>query len=95
MATIIWREWYNEAAVKQLTEFGTLPRYEAEVDTEFEDGEGVARLIAKQSNEDDSDCFRESGEKIVILEPQEFAGTYEIHVEYCPEFSAYRDEDDE
>lgn len=84
---VIWREWYNAPAVKVMTEMGTLPRYETVIDTRLEDGEGVATLIAKAANDHESESFREGGE-IVILEPEEFAGTYEVTVEYEPTFYA-------
>jgi hypothetical protein len=85
--TIVWREWYDAEAVDHLAKMGTLPRYETEVDTRFEDGEGVAALIAEDSSNHDGESFNESG-RIVILEPSEFAGIYDIAVEYEPTFSA-------
>ena len=84
---IVWREWFNEAAVAALTKMKTLPRNESMIDTRWMDGEEIAAEIAKEENEQDGEAFRESGE-IVILEPTEFAGTYDVSVEYEPVFSA-------
>ena len=92
LTTIVWREWFNEAAVKQLTETGTLPRNETDIDTSYMDGEDVAAEIAEKANSQDSESFRSGGE-IVILEPEEFAGTYEILTEYEPRFTAYKTDD--
>ena len=89
LTTIVWREWYNDAAVENMTEMGTLPRYETDIDTRYMDGDGIAAEIAEKQNIQDSESFREGGE-IVILEPEEFAGTYEISVEYEPRFTAYK-----
>lgn len=86
--TIVWREYYNEASIKKLEEMGTLPRNETDIDTRLMDGEEVAAAIAEAENKRDFECFREGGD-IVILEPEEFAGTYEVQVEYEPYFSAY------
>jgi uncharacterized protein YaiL (DUF2058 family) len=92
MPFVIWREWYNEATVKQLTEFGTLPRNETEVDDfDITDGEVVARVIATKANEDDPESFREGGE-ITIVEPAAIAGDYEISVDYAPTFYASKTE---
>ena len=91
LTTIVWREWFNEAAVKQLTEMGTLPRNEIDIDTSYMGGESVAAEIAEKANWQDSEWFRSGGE-IVILEPEEFAGTYRIIVDYEPTFYACRDE---
>lgn len=88
---IVWREWFSESAVKQLTEMDTLPRNETEIDTRLFDGADVAAAIAENENHYDGEAFREGGE-IVILEPEEFAGTYRIDVEYTPTFTAYQDE---
>ena len=88
---VVWREWYNENAVKQLTEMGTLPRDETEIDAPFdwEDGEDVARDLATTEYQNGSELFREAGAQIVILEPEKYAGTYEIDIEYVPNFLAY------
>lgn len=88
MATIVWREWYNEPAVKKMEEMGTLPRYETEVDTRFMDGDEVAAALAEDAYRHDSEQFREGGE-LVIMEPEEFAGTYDVSVDYEPVFNAY------
>jgi hypothetical protein len=92
MATVIWREWYNAAAVKKLTEMGTLPRNEIEIDDFYmDDGDTVACIIAETANKQDGECFREGGE-LTIVEPASIAGDYEISVDYEPVFSAYRSE---
>lgn len=88
LTKIVWREWFNASAIKQMTEQGTLPREECEIDARFEDGAGVAALVAEEVNGHDNEAFREGGE-LVILEPTEFAGTYRIDVEYTPTFTAY------
>src|ERR1039458_2816711 len=77
---IVWREWFNEAAVASLTKMGTLPRNESMIDTRWMDGEEIAAEIAKEANDQDGESFREGGE-IVIVEPAEFAGTYDLSVE--------------
>jgi hypothetical protein len=93
MATVVWREWFNDAAVKQLEAMGTLPRNEIEIDDfEADDGQAVACTIAEQAHQEDSECFREGG-KIVIVEPAPIAGTYDICVDYDPSFSAFRSEE--
>lgn len=89
LTTIVWREWYNDVAVKQLTEMGTLPCYETDIDISYMDGDDVAAEIAEKQNSQDGECFLEGGE-IVILEPEQFAGTYEVSVEYEPRFTAYK-----
>lgn len=89
--TVVWREWYNAASVEQLTKMGTLPRNEIELDTRWMDGEEVAKAIAEEAYRNDFESFREGGE-IVIVEPEQFAGTYRIVTEYVPEFSAYEDD---
>lgn len=92
MAIVVWREWYNESAVKKLTEMGTLPRYEIEIDDfDIDDGETVARFIAEDANKHDPECFREGGE-ITIVEPESIAGDYEISVDYEPVFIACKSE---
>jgi hypothetical protein len=93
MATVIWREWFNAAAVKKMTEMGTLPREEIEVD-DFDvesGGRTVARIIAAAANKQDPEQFREGG-GLVIVEPEAIAGTYEITVDYEPVFYAYKAE---
>jgi hypothetical protein len=85
--TIIWREWFNKAAVSEMEKMGTLPWNDVEIDVFGMDGEEVAAEVAEEVNERDCERFQESG-KIVILEPPEFAGTYEISVEYRPSFYA-------
>lgn len=91
LTKIIWREWYNEAACAAMEKMGTLPRNESEIDTRWMDGEEVAAEIAKQEYSRDFEAFREGGD-IVILEPEEFAGKYEVGVEYAPNFYAHASE---
>ena len=93
MTTVVWREWYNESAVKKLIEMGTLPRNEIEVDGADElEGWELAELIVRQVNGEDPEYFRQGG-SMVILEPEKHAGTYNITVEYEPTF--YADRSDE
>ncbi|MBO4228060.1 hypothetical protein [Bradyrhizobium neotropicale] len=85
---VVWREWFNEAAIKQMTEMGTLPRNETEVSVGSHDnGEDVAALVAEDVAKEDSEAFRDGG-TIVILEPEDFAGEYDIEVEYTPTYFA-------
>jgi hypothetical protein len=51
------------------------------------DGEDAARMIAEQCNNCDGEQFRVGG-KIVIIEPEDMAGTYDISVDYEPTFYA-------
>jgi hypothetical protein len=88
---VIWRDWYDDAAVAALTKLGTLPRNEAEVEAFMTDGEDAARMIAEQLNSFDGEQFREGG-TIVILEPEDMAGTYEISVDYEPTFYATKED---
>lgn len=92
MTTIIWREWYDDNAVRQLTKMGTLPRYETEIDTRYMDGDDVAAKVAEKASRYDSESFRDGG-VLVLLEPEEFAGDYEITVEWEPCFTAYKMDD--
>lgn len=92
LTTIVWREWFNEAAVKQLTEMGTLPLNETDIDTNYMTGDDVAAEVAEKANQQDNESFCSGGE-IVILEPEEFAGTYKITTEYEPRFTAYKADD--
>lgn len=89
---VIWRERYNKVAVEAMTKRGTLPRNETEIDYEPSelgfDGEDAAAVIAHIANQQDSECFHNGGE-LVILEPPEWAGTYDISVDYEPTFTAY------
>jgi hypothetical protein len=86
MTTIIWREWYNEPAVKRMAEMGTLPREETEIDDRFnETGSDIARLIAQDATSHGSELFQE-GTRIVIVEPERYAGTYDVGVDYEPTF---------
>lgn len=85
---VVWREYYNEAAIKQLEAMGTLPRNESMIDCRWCTGAEVAALVAEDAYRQDSEQFREGGD-LVILEPEEFAGSYEIGVDYEPVFHAY------
>lgn len=91
MTTIVWREYYNDAAVAQLTAMGTLPRNETEIDTADMQGYEVAAEIAQRDFDDTFESIFREGGRMVILEPVEFAGTYEIQVDYVPQFSACPD----
>lgn len=94
MTEVVWREWYNEAAVKQLTEMGTLSRYQIELSIEdWMDGCDVAAEIAKRANQSDFEAFQKDG-KIVIIEPEYVAGTFDIEVEYEPSFSAWESDEE-
>lgn len=87
--TVVWREYFDDAAVKRLTEMGTLPRYESEIaDEQFDSGEDVAAELARECNREDSTQFASGGD-IVILEPECYAGRYNVLVDYEPSFSAY------
>ncbi len=86
---IIWRDAYSEGALEAMERLGTVPREEIEIDTRFMDGAEIAAAIANDSNGRDSENFREGGD-IVILEPEEFAGTYKVSVDYEPHFYAYK-----
>ncbi len=86
---IAWREFYEPEVVQKLEAIGTLPRYETEIDVwGYENKGDIAREIAKLANDEDSDWFREGGQ-MTILEPEQYAGTYHISVEYHPNFYAY------
>lgn len=91
---VAWRGWYEAKVIAQLTAFGTLPREEMELEVNgFDDGEDVAQMIAEHLNSVDSEQMREGG-RVVILEPEEYAGTYDVTVDYEPVF-AVRKQDDE
>lgn len=89
MTIIVWREFFKPEVVEQLTKMGTLPREETNVDVRRKDGPGVARFLAEMSNKSDAEQFREGG-AITILEPEQFAGDYDIIVDYEPVFYAYK-----
>ena len=94
MTTVVWREWFNEAAIKKMTEMGTLPREETElVIDDLDEGSDIAAVIARNANRSDFEAFQNGG-KIVILEPEYIAGTYDISVEFEPCFSAYESDDE-
>lgn len=88
--TVVWREWFSDAAVLKLIELKTLPREEIKLDVRGMDGDEVAAEIAKCEHANGSEMFREST-RITILEPKEFAGDYHISVDYEPTFFAYQD----
>lgn len=86
---VAWREWFREPTVAALTRCGTLPRYEVELEFKGSTGEDLAEAIAYDAHSNDSSCFTE-GDKIVIIEPEEFAGVYDIDVDWSPTYSASR-----
>lgn len=88
MTKIVWREWYSDDALLQMEKMGTVPREEIEIDTYLCDGDDVAAAIAEKCHADDSECFRNGGE-IVILDPAEFVGHYTITTEYEISFRAF------
>lgn len=93
MTTVVWREWFNEAAVKKMTEMGTLPRDETEIEDAYvTDGSDAAAELVRQANKSDFEAFREGG-KIVIIEPEYYAGTYDVTVDYEPYFDAFKSAD--
>lgn len=89
---VIWREWCNESDVEAMTKMGTLPRNETQINLEpdprYNEGADAAEEIARLVYWQDPEAFRNGG-KIVILEPPEWAGTYDIEVDYEPTFTAY------
>lgn len=87
---VAWREWYSESAVAALTRCGTLPRYEVELEFRGSTGVDLAEAIAYDANSNDSSCFTEEGSRIVIIEPEEFAGVYDVDVDWSPSYSASR-----
>lgn len=88
LTTVVWREWFNEATIAQLTAMGTLPRNETLLDCRLLNGADVAAAIAEDANGGDNEAFREGGE-LTIIEPEEFAGDYEISIDYEPFFFAH------
>lgn len=94
MPQIVWREYFNEAAVKQLTDMGTLPRNVFEIeDIEAVDGEEIAAAIAQEAYDNDPSSFTEGGD-IVIVDPPEFAGKYYVEPEFRATFWASRQDED-
>lgn len=91
---VIWRDWFDKAAVAQLTAMGTLPRNEFEFNGWAMDGSDVAQAIAEEQHKFDSTSYCDGG-RIEILEPEKFAGVYEIHVDWEPSFHANPAEDTE
>jgi len=83
MTRIVWHEWPNNAAMADGNQ------HEIEIDTTYMDGGDIACVIAKCSNVDEPECFRDGGE-VVITEPENLAGTYDIFVDYEPTFYASR-----
>lgn len=91
---IVWREWYGAYAIAALEKLGTLPRYEIELDLGFNPsggnkklGEKIARTIAQYAHDEDAEMFQKSG-RLTIVEPEKFAGDYDITVDYEPVFHA-------
>lgn len=87
MHQIVWREWYNAPAVAQMEAMGTLPKETIDIDCRYLTKDEVAAEIARRINLEDSESFARGGE-IVIISPEEFAGTYSIDVDWTPSFSA-------
>lgn len=86
--TIIWRPYFDDAAVANLTEIGTLPRNETIIeDYDYDSGEDVAAEVARVEHNFCSDIFVNGGD-MVILEPENYAGRYDIFVDWEPTFSA-------
>jgi len=94
LTKVIWRDWFNAAAVAQMEAMKTLPREEIMIDCRSLTGNEVAAEIARKTNEQDSTSFREGGQ-IVIIDPKRFAGAYKICVDYEPTFYAYTDDSNE
>jgi len=91
---VIWRDWLSPKAVQQLTEMGTLPRNEFEWDEWIgARGGDIAQAIAEEQNKFDCASFAEGG-RIEIIEPDEYAGAYDISVDWEPSFFASRAEAD-
>jgi hypothetical protein len=87
---VVWRPYYKADAVAQLTAMGTIERNETYIDCDDVDhrwGDGVAAEVARLCHADDSTCYLKGG-SIVILEPASIAGTYMIHTDWDPSFSA-------
>lgn len=85
---IIWRDWYPDASIAAMEKLGTVPWEEIDLDVKpWEAGDDVAAEIAEKIGLDDFERFREST-AIVIREPEQLAGVYDITVEYQPYFSA-------
>jgi hypothetical protein len=83
---VAWREWYNAPAVVELEAMGTLPQ--CEIDPSWDDGASVARAIAEHANEENL----LDGGHVVILEPEDYTGTYRIDVDWEPQFSACQED---
>jgi hypothetical protein len=66
-------------------------RHESVIDVRWMGGEEVAEAIAEEQNDSDPGSFQ-GDEKITIVEPAEFAGSYCMVLEMVPQFMAYRDE---
>lgn len=88
LTKVVWREYFEPIHVAALMHAGTLPRDEVMLDTRGDDGRDVAAAIAEHETSNGSELFRESGTKITIVEPEEFAGDYVVTVDYTPDFSA-------
>lgn len=88
LTKIVWREWFNAAAVAQLIAMDSLPRNETTFDCRLLNGDEVAAAVARLQNKQDGEAFRDGG-MLTISEPAEFAGDYRIVVDYEPTFFAY------
>jgi hypothetical protein len=84
---IVWREWFSEEDVAELTSRGTLPRNETILDYAPVHGADAASMVAEHETACGSEMFRKDTQ-ITITEPPEFAGSYSVSVEYNPTFYA-------
>ena len=83
---IVWREWYSSTTVASLTKMGTLPREETEIPIDAgHTAVFTVRELVRRLNEQDAEFLRKGG-RLVILEPEEYAGVYNIAVDYEPTF---------
>ncbi|MEM7400197.1 MAG: hypothetical protein AAF354_14915 [Pseudomonadota bacterium] len=90
--TIVWCDWMPDATEAKYRREGTMPDgYETEVSAAC-DGDGcwAAEMVAREANARDCEYFGESGDQMIILEPQWAAGRYDIYVDYQPVHSAGR-----
>ena len=91
---IVWREHYRPDVVRELQNMGTLPRNEIELDLgDYEDGADVVERILNINLNDGN--VAETGDKIAIIEPEKYAGTYEVAVDYDPVFTVGKIEEDD
>ena len=89
LTKIVWHDWFPPGSNAIVT-----PYNETEVDTTGDwDSEDVAASLAKVVNAGDCDAFNRGG-KLVIVGPEEYAGVYDITVDYEPVFFAEKVEED-